>query len=72
MLLTPRRRAQVVITAACLTLVSTFTILIAGSDDSSKASKPSTNNTPSRITPLATEQLGMTSSTDSVRLTMAK
>jgi hypothetical protein len=64
-MLTPRRRAQLVIAAASFTLVCTFTILIAGSSDRSVTPKASETSAPSRITPLATGQLGMSGADDS-------
>jgi hypothetical protein len=57
-MLSPRRSAQLGLGAACLTLVTSITVLVAGSSDPNQNESPAKENTQTRhVAPLATGQL---------------
>jgi len=58
-MLSPRRLAQLGLSAACLTLVASITVLVAGAADTGRNADPQSKS--SHVTPLATGQLGMQS-----------
>jgi hypothetical protein len=58
-MLSPRRSAQLGLSAASLMLVTSVTVLIAGASDSgSKPSNPSSRSDSAQVTPLASGQFG--------------
>ena len=57
-MLSPRRSAQLGLSAACLTLVTCITVLVAGSNEPNHNTNSQIASTSSRVAPLASSQLG--------------
>jgi hypothetical protein len=70
-MLSPRRIAQLGLSAACLTLVTSITVLVAGASDRKTSAQPATDG-PAQVTPLATGQLDSMQSNLSQPIASAK